>query len=197
MFNTTPPPRTHLYFCSRGLKYDEVLSVGVAPAAFVPSSDCVETSFAYCKKFFCSRNIFDVVPFTQLDAAPELPSADVIDKLKISSLYKFCNANGIYLNEKTNLLQKYETLKSAISDSVFNTYDELRAHFAELRAKYHIYDELTEEDIEAIFAAGMTEDIVADNAIVIQTAPAAVGSPPQLPEPVIQLSFLEDDVPCV
>lgn len=197
MFNTTPPPRTHLYFCSRGLKYDEVISCGAAPAAFVPSSDCVETSFVYCKKYFCSRNIFNVVPFTQLDAAPDLPSADVIDKLKIASLYKFCNANGIYLNEKTNLLRKYDSLKSVIADDIFNGYDVLRKHFAELRALYHEYDSLTEDDIAAIFAAGAVDDLYSDDHTVLQNDSAAVGSPPQLPEPVIQLSFLEDDIPCV
>ena len=58
MFNSTPPPRTHLYFASRGLKFDEVISVGHAPTALVPPAESVQFSCQFCHKYVSDSNIF-------------------------------------------------------------------------------------------------------------------------------------------
>ena len=191
MFLNVPPAGTHLYFASRGLKYDVVVSCGSALVDFKPSSDCTEQTFAYCTKYTCKRNIFTVVPFADLDPVPELPSAADLDSLRIASLYKFCNEHNIYLNEKTNLMRKYNALKDSIIGGVLNKYDMLREHYAELRAEWLRIYNMSEEEIETIFAGGIIDDLVMPS--VLQNDCAASDPVPLPPKPVIQLSLFDDE----
>lgn len=193
MFNNTPPPRTHLYFASRGLKFDEVISVGHAPTALVPPAESEQFSCRFCHKYVSDTNIFWTEPFTSLDVAPELPSAVDLNQYKIAALYKFCNNNGLYLNEQIDLLRKYETLKNAIFDDYHNGYDCLKSHFAALRKEFKALDNMTDDQIEAIFASAAVDDLVADSGNVLQTVLAAAPIPLHPPKDVIQLSMFEGD----
>ena len=193
MFNSTPPPRTHLYFASRGLKFDEVISVGHAPTALVPPANSEQFSCRFCHKFVSDTNIFWTEPFTSLDVAPELPSAVDLNQYKIAALYKFCNNNGLYLNDQTDLLRKYESMKKAIFDDYHNGYDCLKSHFAALRKEFKALDSMTDDQIEAIFASAAVDDFVADTGNLLQISSAAASIPLHPPKDVIQLSMFEGD----
>ncbi|GEM_PF-5185568 len=193
MFNSVPPSGTHLYFASRGLNFDKVLSCGAAPVEFLPTSDCDEKTFAFCTKYVCKRNIFSVVPFANINQISELPSADMLRSLRIRALYKFADSHGIYLNDKTDLDRKYNVLKDDIIGNWINRYDILRDYYADLRAELHKYDKLTDEEIDAIFAAGVIDDLVAPAKDVIQVDAAAAFRLPIPDKDVIQMSIFDGD----
>ena len=206
MFLKAPEPRTHLYFASRGLKFDEVISVGTAPAdlADLKCYECCHNTF--CAKYEAKDNIFSrfVLPFVDLDRPVELPSDDVMQRLKTRALYDFCNSNGLYINDKSDLLKMYEALRDEIVDDKLMDYDKLVRHYSQLRAE----KSSLVAKLKKVFALGAVNDVVVDlnygefmpvvRADVLQNESAAVGSPPQLPEPVIQMNIFddEDDIPC-
>ena len=191
----------HLNYCSvkrRG--YDEVSSFADLEPAFV----CKNT---FCAKYESKTNIFApyVRSFANLDYSPELPSADTLNSLKIRALYDFCNANGLYINDKTDLLKKYEVLKDEITHNKLFKYDIVKNHYAEIRAeKSSLVNSLKE-----VFALGAVDDVLVDLNYgeflprepenVLQDVPIPAGSSPQLPKPVIQMNIFnddEDDIPC-
>lgn len=165
---TAPEPGTHLYYSSRGLNTDELLSVGCAVST--PSVDSLEyvlIDSAFTVRYFSERNIFEgyIKPFVNVVTAPQLPSSDKINYYKKRIVYDFCNNNNIIIRDGDNLLSLYDTLKDEIINNSFTEYDRLKAYYKQLK---HFCDEhsLTDEEckrLNEMFDAAVLSDLSFDD----------------------------------
>jgi hypothetical protein len=188
MFNNTiPEPRTHLYYCSRGLKYDEVLEVGTAvelpdvtPTDFdnvYDVRDVVAIDNAYCTRYISySQNSFDglITPLVDVVNCPVTKvSDDVLCKLKKRAVLKFCDVNNITIDKHVNLLEMYESLKKDII-SAPGEYEIVIDKLRELRS-IHKFDVTALSDAEAsalndIFALSEVDDVIFESSHFVQTS---------------------------
>jgi hypothetical protein len=164
---TIPEPRTHLYYSSRGLKYDEILSVGSASAADSFCDDSYTASSSpYCTRYFCDRDIFSkfIIPFENVNTAPELPKNEYINYFRKRVLYGFCNKNNIPIGDKTDLMVLYSALKDEIISNSLTEYEYLKQYYAVLRHQFDTED-LTSEDIaklDTLFDLSFIDDVITD-----------------------------------
>jgi hypothetical protein len=190
MFNgTIPEPRTHLYYASRGLKYDELLRSGIAvPVSLDVNTDCTEVSSAYCTRYFCKRDIFSdaINDIENTAVAPQLPTDKNIIHYKKRLLYDFCNRNNIAIGEKTDLLNLYNALREEIIGKSLTEYESLRQHYYNLRHWFKS-EQLSPSDLsklDDLFNLSYVSEVIDDES-----------SEPVLSEPVIvkQLDIWGDD----
>lgn len=160
MFLTVPEPRTHLYFCSRGLKCDEILKVGSLTSTFdINDLQYLDTEF--CIKYYSDSNVFDnfIVPYTNTVKPISLKDIDV-KALKHKALFDFCNLNGLTINMFTNLDSLYNSLEDDIITAKLNEYELLKQQLKSEIVIYnsHVLTEDEEEAIKAIFVNNVVND---------------------------------------
>lgn len=164
---TIPEPRTHLYYSSRGLNVDKVISVGTAvPADYITAPDCIHSESPFVDKYFCKRNIFEgsVNNFENLVKPPQFPTSDNISYYKKRLVYQFCSDYGIQFNERTDLLKLYDSLKDEILNDLFHEYDFLREYYYKLR-HFFIEHDCTSDELsrfDEIFTLSSVSDVFAD-----------------------------------
>lgn len=163
MFNSVPDPHTHLYFCSRGLKCDEVLKVGSLNSTFnTDNLFCSDTEF--CIKYYSNSNVFEnvIVPYTNTVKPISLKDID-IKSLQHKALFDFCNSNGLTINMFTNLDSLYNSLKDDIITAKLNEYEllkqQLKSEIIVFNSNFLTEDE--EEAIKAIFVHNVINDELA------------------------------------
>jgi hypothetical protein len=178
MFNNTiPEPRTHLYYASRGLKFDELLEVGTSyevPVVDLDApDDVIAVDGAYCVRYYSvnpksfENMITPLVDVVGKNAAVcKLPPADQLNKFKIRALLKFCDTHNVILGKHTDLLKMYDSLKKEILAEP-DEYEIVKDRLRELR-EIHKFDVAALSDADAsalndIFELSEVDDVIYDS----------------------------------
>lgn len=159
MFISVPPARTHLYFCSKCLKCDEVVSIGSLSGGF-NTDNFISVDTEFCIKYYASDvSVFDgaIESYSNTDGAIDFKNIDVT-ALQHKALFDFCNSNGISIYKYTNLDNLYRTLKDDIITNKLNKYNMFREYLKSKITTFNVFA-LSDEEVNAIDAIFVANEI--------------------------------------